>query len=268
MKVFTIDLNYCNGCYACQIGCKDEHVGNNWPGYAAPQPNIGQFWLHIDEQVRGQIPKVKVAYRPHICMHCGKCIEFCEEKAIYQREDGLVIIDPDKCTGCERCVSLCPYDAIYFNKDLLIAQKCTGCAHLLDDGWAQPHCAVNCPNEAIQIHDVDSLDVYANDPEWETIKPELGLPVRVFYKGILHRFVAGTVYDPEQNEVLIGAKVTLTNKANGEARTLETDWAGDFWFYNVCDKAEYKLEIEYNGKTKVIDNICTCDDVNVGDIAF
>jgi Fe-S-cluster-containing dehydrogenase component len=24
---------------------------------------------------------------------------------------------------------------IYFNQDLKIAQKCTGCAHLLDRGW-------------------------------------------------------------------------------------------------------------------------------------
>lgn len=268
MKAFTIDLNNCNGCYACQIGCKDEHVANEWPGYTKPQPNIGQFWLHIDEKVRGTVPKVKVAYRPHICMHCGACIDTCDVKAIYTREDGLVIIDPDKCTGCMQCVPLCPYDAIFFNKDLLIAQKCTGCAHLLDDGWEQPHCAVNCPNEVIKIHEVDSLDVFAKDPAYEVIKPELGLPVRVFYKGILHRFLAGTVYDPAEKEVLIGAKLTLKNKETGETRELETDWAGDFWFYNVADNAKYQLTIAYGGKTKVIDDICTADDVNLGDIAF
>jgi len=49
---------------------------------------------------------------------------------------------------------------------------------------------------------------------------------------------------------------------------METDWAGDFWFYDVCDNAEYSLTIAYGGKTKVIDNICTANDVNLGDIAF
>lgn len=268
MKAFTIDLTVCNGCYACQIACKDEHVANNWPGYTKPQPNVGHFWLKIDEKVRGTIPKVKVAYRPHICMHCGYCIDVCPQKAIYRRDDGLVIIDPDKCTGCQTCVSRCPYDAIYFNKDLLVSQKCTGCAHLLDDGWEQPRCAVNCPNEAIKIHEVESLDVFKNDPQYETINPELDLPVRVFYKGILHRFVAGCVYDPAEKEVLIGAKLTLKNKVTGKTRELETDWAGDFWFYDVCDKADYTLTIAYGGKTKVIDDINTEKDVNLGDIAF
>ncbi|MDR3294323.1 MAG: 4Fe-4S binding protein [Clostridiales Family XIII bacterium] len=268
MKAITIDLTVCNGCYACQIGCKDEHVANNWPGYAKPQPNVGHFWLKIDEKVRGSTPKVKIAYRPHICMHCGTCIEICPQKAIYRREDGLVIIDPDKCTGCMNCVSKCPYEAIYYNKDLLVAQKCTGCAHLLDDGWKQPHCAVNCPNEAIKVVEVDSLDGLKNDPQYEAVKPELGLPVRVFYKGILHRFVAGTVYDPVEKEVLIGAKLSLKNKATGEARELETDWAGDFWFHDVCDNADYALTIAHGGKTKQIDGISTADDVNLGDIAF
>lgn len=268
MKAFTVDLTVCNGCYACQIACKDEHVANEWPGYTKPEPNIGHFWFKLDEKVRGTVPKVKVAYRPHFCMHCGYCIEVCPHNAIYRREDGLVIIDPDKCTGCMTCVSQCPYNAIYYNKDLLISQKCTGCAHLVDDGWDKTRCALNCPNEVIKLHDVESLDVFKNDPQYETIRPELDLPVRVFYKGILHRFIAGTVYDPVAKEVLIGAKLTLKNKKTGETRTLESDWAGDFWFYNVDDNGEYSVTIAYGGKTKVIDNICTADDVNLGDIAF
>jgi len=166
------------------------------------------------------------------------------------------------------CVDACPYEAIYYNKDLLISQKCTGCAHLLDDGWEQPHCAVNCPNEVIKVVEVESLDELKNDPLYETMKPELGLPVRVFYKGILKRFIAGTVYDPVEKEVLIGAGLTLTDKASGETRTMETDWAGDFWFHDVCEDAKYSLTIACGGKTMAIDDIDTADDVNLGDIAF
>ena len=37
---------------------------------------------------------------------------------------------------------------------------------------------------------------------------------------------------------------------------------------NVADDAKYELTIAYGGKKKVIDDICTTDDVNLGDIAF
>ena len=39
MKAFVIDLSICNGCYCCQIACKDEHVANDWMPYAKPQPD-------------------------------------------------------------------------------------------------------------------------------------------------------------------------------------------------------------------------------------
>jgi Fe-S-cluster-containing dehydrogenase component len=141
MKAFVIDLSICNGCYCCQIGCKDEHVGNDWTPYAKPQPDTGQFWIGIEETVRGTVPKVVVSYVPKMCLHCddAPCMKSCKvEGAIYKRDDGLVIIDPTKCTGCRLCVDSCPYSAIFFNEGLNIAQKCTGCAHLLDDGWDLP----------------------------------------------------------------------------------------------------------------------------------
>jgi len=58
MKAFVIDVSICNGCYCCQIACKDEHVGNDWTPIAKPQPDTGQFWLKQNEFVRGTVPKV------------------------------------------------------------------------------------------------------------------------------------------------------------------------------------------------------------------
>jgi Fe-S-cluster-containing dehydrogenase component len=40
MKVLVIDINKCNGCYHCQIACKDEHVGD-----LPPPENESSFML-------------------------------------------------------------------------------------------------------------------------------------------------------------------------------------------------------------------------------
>ena len=44
-----------------------------------------------------------------------------------------------------------PIDAIYMNDALQIAQKCTGCAHLLDAGWTEPRCVDACPTGASEV---------------------------------------------------------------------------------------------------------------------
>ena len=265
-KVFIIDLSLCNGCHSCHIGCKDEHVANDWSPIAKPMPEIGHFWFKMDERVRGTVPKVKVAYRPHICMHCDNppCIPSCRFGAKYKRDDGLVIIDPNKCVGCRNCLEACPYDVIYFNKDLNIAQKCTGCAHLIDAGWKETRCSDNCPTQCIRIYDEDDVkDLIAKA---EVYKPELGTKPRVYYIGLPKKFVAGTVFDPVADEVHIGANCTLTG--NGKTYKVDTNHFGDFWFEDLPD-GKYKLEIKVGGKTKVIDDIDTTKlDINLGDIAI
>jgi Fe-S-cluster-containing dehydrogenase component len=55
MKVFAFDLSICNGCYCCQVACKDEHGANDWMPYAKPQPDTGQFWVKVQENVRGTV---------------------------------------------------------------------------------------------------------------------------------------------------------------------------------------------------------------------
>ena len=44
MKTILFDATLCNGCYGCQMACKDEHCGNDWSPIAAEQPMTGQFW--------------------------------------------------------------------------------------------------------------------------------------------------------------------------------------------------------------------------------
>lgn len=267
MKVFVFDAAICNGCHNCQIACKDEHVGNDWTPYAKPQPETGQFWLKLTENVRGTVPKVKVAYVATLCNHCrdAPCISSCPENAIYRREDGLVVIDPVKCTGCRNCVDACPYGAIYFNNGLNIAQKCTGCAHLIDGGWAEPRCVDACPTLALRFIEESEAQDLIKDAE--VIKPERGAKdkPRVYYKNMPKRFIAGTVYDPVEKEVIIGANVTLTEKRGGHTYRIKTDEYGDFWFEKL-EVSKFSLKIEADGKFKEFNKISTETDVNLGDI--
>jgi tetrathionate reductase subunit B len=265
MKAFIIDVAICNGCYCCQIACKDEHVGNDWTPIAKPQPDTGQFWLKQNEYVRGTVPKVKMYYRPLLCMHCDEapCMDACPiEGAIYKRDDGLVIIDPVKCTGCKSCVDACPWRVIYFNEDLNIAQKCTGCAHLIDSGWKEPRCADACPTGAIKFGEESELKSLINKGEiWH---PEFGGKPRLYYLNVPKKFVAGTVYDPVEKEVIIGAACTLSS--NGKKLSATTDGFGDFWFEGL-EVGKYSLKIEAKGfAARTIDAISTEKDVNLGDL--
>lgn len=265
MKAFAIDLSICNGCRCCQIACKDEHVANDWTPYAKPQPDYGQFWIKVHETVHGTVPKVRVSYFPQMCMHCddAKCIEVCKPNAIYRREDGLVIIDPVKCTGCKLCPDYCPHENIYFNDNLNIAQKCTGCAHLLDDGWDSPRCVDACPTQALKFGEESELQDRISRAE--KIKPETG-PGRVSYMNLPKKFVAGTVYDPVEKEVIIGATCTLRDIASNEIFNVDTDNFGDFWFRGLADNRTYALVIRKKGNSKTIDGISSANDVNLGDI--
>ncbi len=268
MKAFYLDLSVCNGCYCCQIACKDEHVANDWTPYAKPQPDTGQFWIGITELVRGQVPKVKVTYLPKMCHHCddAPCIEQCAYDAIEKRPDGLVLIHPDKCTGCKLCKDTCPHDAIFFNEQLNVAQKCTGCAHLLDndDEWEVPRCVDQCPTEALRFGEEADFQEFIKEAEF--LNPEAGTKSRVYYKNLPKKFVAGTVYDPVEKEVIIGATCCLKDDESGEEFTATTDNFGDFWFRKLADDRTFTLNIEKDGAKKVIENIVTDKDLSLGDI--
>ena len=268
MKVFVVDLSICNGCHNCQIACKDEHVGNDWSPYAKPQPDTGQFWMNVLEYTRGSVPKVKLSYIPTPCMHCknAPCISACSQEAIYRRKDGMVVIDPGKCKGMRNCVDACPYGVIYFNEDLNLAQKCTGCAHLLDQGWEVPRCVDACPTGALRFG--EEKDFKGLIAQAEVLHPESKTAPRVYYLNMPKRFIAGSVYDPEEEEVVIGAALTLTNEDTKKIFKAQTDKFGDFWF-DKLDVGSYTLQIEMKKYlAKAIAHINTEKDVNLGDIAL
>lgn len=264
MKAFLIDMGKCVGCHNCQIGCKDEHCGNDWRPYAAEQPQCGQFWLKVNQKERGKVPHVKVSYMPVLCQHCDNapCIKAAPD-AVYKRDDGLVIIDPEKARGNKKIVDSCPYHVIFWNEELQLPQKCTGCAHLLDGDHpvTVPRCVDNCHIDIIQFGEEAELDL----SDTELLHPEYGTKPRVYYRGMPKKFVAGTVYDPAIKEVVVGAKVTLAGDAGSFSAA--TDVWGDFWLRDLPD-ADFSLTIEADGKTKTIDVSTKAEDIGLGDIAL
>ncbi|MDD4924121.1 MAG: carboxypeptidase regulatory-like domain-containing protein [Dehalococcoidales bacterium] len=270
MKAIVFNVLQCVGCYSCQIGCKDEHCGNDWMPYARPQPETGQFWMKLREFERGATPQVKVSYTPVPCMHCddAPCMEAClTEGAIIKRADGLVIIDPIKCSGCQLCITACPYGAIFYNSGLQIAQKCTGCAHLIDRGWPikEPRCINNCPGDVGAFGEESELA--SEIAQAEKLEPNFGETpkVRVYYKGLPKRFIAGCVYNPATKDVVIGATCTVSGAAGNTSAA--TDDFGDFWFEGLS-KGTFTLTISGDGKTKTITGDTTEKDVALGDIAL
>jgi tetrathionate reductase subunit B len=266
-KVLIIDITKCNGCHNCQIACKDEHVGNDWSPIARPQPLTGQFWTRVSDKVRGSIPKVKVSYLHAICRHCddAPCIKACPNKAIYKRPDGIVIIDPAKCKGDKSCIRECPYEGvIYFNDELNISQKCTFCAHLIDKGWNETRCSDVCPTGAFTFGDEEELNDLISKAEM--LEHDLVTKPRVYFIGIPKRFVGATIFDPEEDEVIIDADVKIVGSSNGKEISVKTDDFGDFWVDGLSPD-KYSVIIRKAGyPEKKLDADLVVNDVNLGDI--
>ena len=266
MKAFLINMNECTGCYDCQIGCKDEHCEQAWMPYAEAQPETGQFWLKLKETERGAGSHIKVSYMPTLCNHCGNapCMAAAKDGAVYRRDDGLVLIDPVKAKGQRQIVDACPYHAVYWNEALNIPQKCTGCAHLLDDADSPirvPRCVDNCHVDVILFGEEDQLDLEGA----EVLHPEWGTEPRVYYKGLPKRFIAATVFEPQTQEVVIGAKVTAVS-SEGTFEAVTDDW-GDFWLRGLPE-ADFDLTIEKDGKAVTMQVSTKDKDQGLADVAL
>ena len=259
-KVFLVDVARCNGCHNCQIACKDEHCGTSWLPYAAEQPDTGQFWCKVEQEVHGSVPKVNMTYTPKIGAQTEALREYAPE-VLMEREDGLIVIDPEKAKGRSDIAE--KFEGVYWNDALSIPQGCTGCAHLLDDGWSVPRCVDACAVGGLRFGDeVDFADELAKA---ERLDPK----ANVYYLNLPKKFVAGQLVDEAEGEVLCGATVTMQEEGNSESEVFKTttDEFGDFWFKRVEGK-KYHLwfEAEEQGfVSREMANVdATVTDVNVG----
>ena len=97
----VIDVRWCHDCNNCFMSCKDEHVGNDWPGYTAAQPRHGHRWMNIERRERGRYSRNDYSYLPMPCQHCEKC-PLVDAGYATRREDGIVMIDLEAAKGKKR----------------------------------------------------------------------------------------------------------------------------------------------------------------------
>ena len=194
-----IDVAECTNCNLCTLAAMDEYVDNAFPGYSAPMPKHGHQWINILQKERGSLPLLDVAYVPTMCNHCDNAP--CVAKsggAIKKRDDGIVLIDPEKAKGRKDLVEACPYGHIWWNEELQLPQAWTFDAHLIDAGWKQTRGQQSCPTGAMRAVSLDDAEMakLAREQGLEVMGAELGTKPRVYYKNLWRYskcFIGGSV---------------------------------------------------------------------------
>lgn len=268
----VFDVNKCIGCYTCLLACKDEHVGNEWLPYTDRQAKRDQKWINVERKERGIVPRVSLAYRPRLCNHCddAPCAK-AAPGAVKKRDDGIVLLDPMKAKGNKDLVNACPFGAISWNEEVGAAQKCTFCAHLIDDGWKEPRCVHTCPLralKAIKMEDAD-FEKLAEQKGLVSIVPA-GVGPRMWYKN-LHRYnkcqIAGEIAYEENGEDLCAENVTVRLVKNGQAvASTTTSTYGEFTFDAIePDSGNYEVTADMPGRGSVSAQVdVAADSVDTG----
>lgn len=266
-----IDVTKCSGCYNCFLACRDEYFGNDYRPYSAPQPLDGQFWMQVKEVERGSFPRPKLDYIAVPCMHCetAPCMNVAADGAVYRREDGIVLIDPDKAKGQKDIVNTCPYRVIFWNEELEIPQKCTMCAHRLDEGDKEPRCVEACPTGALVFGDLDDpssqIAKLTATLKSEAFHPEFETSPLVTYVGLPKRFITGEVVRKDvPGECAEGVLITL--EADGIKQETHSDSYGDFEIDGLERNKTYRVRVEHVGYAPQVFEIVTHSDVDLGEV--
>jgi NAD-dependent dihydropyrimidine dehydrogenase PreA subunit len=189
---------------------------------------------------------------------------------IYRRDDGLVIIDPLKAKGHPEILDTCPYGAIYWNEEAGVAQKCTGCAHLIDEGWTETRCSQVCPTEAIKLVLAEDSEMAAKAEAegLEAYQAALGTSPRVYYKN-LHRwekaFLGASVIYKDTDECAEGVKATVASSGTTVGEGFTNNY-GDFVVDELEPGAAYTLTLSAPGYKPLTREVTLAASLNLGQL--
>ena len=230
--------------------------------------------MQIKEIERGSYPKPKVAYIPTPCQHCeaAPCMDpHRKRRRLPPGRTASSSSIPEKAKGQKAIVNACPYRVIFWNEELQLPQKCTLCAHMLDEGEKLPRCVESCPTTALVFGDLDDpqsdISVALAAAQTEDYHPEFGSQPLVKYVGIPKRFVVGEVVRKDiPGECVEGVLVTI--EGDGFKRETRTDIFGDFDFDGLEKDSTFKLRVEYQGYAPKVVEVVTRRDVDLGEVVL
>jgi Fe-S-cluster-containing dehydrogenase component len=250
-----VDVAMCTNCNLCTLANQDEHVDNEFPGYAAAMPRHAHRWIDIKARERGEGPLMDVVYLPVMCQHCddAPCMAAAKNGAVRKRDDGIVIIDPVKAKGQKAIADACPYGAIKWNEEAQLPQHWIFDAHLLDRGWEKPRCEQVCVTGALKAVKVSDEEMarLKREQKLEELQPGGGTKPRVHYKNLrkfTHDFIAGTIIVTKDGvtDCVAGARITLEFEDGSVVETASDNY-GEFKIDGLKPGDAYRIKIAAEG---------------------